>query len=266
MDKRNQPVSPPLPAAIARQLMKRLPPQTSGGLNKQMWYGYGVPPVVHRPWKPDIDRPINILPTMEREPDSDPPQFPIWINANCPPWVCPPFWSVTVDLPFAGCIPWYEVATLLDCFTVPQDRCLIIKNISYEALNAAVNDVFEIEVLVNNQTQHKTEDIYVDGAAANPAQRYALAGHFRPMPVNILADRNATVCVRTTLRGPISYAGVSPYFPGQPIISPDCQMKVMLQGWLANLREDLDGGPRPTDLGDFGMIPLEDDQSRGGFP
>ncbi len=43
-------------------------------------------------------------------------------------------------------------------------------------------------------------------------------------------------------------------------------MNVIVNGWLANLREDLDGGPRPTDLGDLDFTALEDDQSRGGYP
>lgn len=254
-------------APLARQLGTKpiaLPPVGSGGMNAAMFYGYS-PQAWYRPSKPPIDRPINLVPAAEREPESEPPQFPLWINANCPPFVCPPFWSVPVDLPFNACVPWYEVATSLGCEVIAQDRALIIRGISYEALNASLDDVFEITILVNNMPVAVIEDVYVQNTP-NPAQRYALAGHFRPMPLNIIADRNASICVKATLRGPITYAGVSPYFPGQPIVSADCQIKVLLQGYLANLREDLDGGPRPTDLGDFGGIIMQDDQSRGGFP
>jgi hypothetical protein len=241
-----------------------IPPVGSGGTNKGMWNGY-APQALWRPTKPPIDRPINILPTGERQPDSAPPQTLAWLNGNMPPWVNPPFWSVPIDLPHTVCMPWYEVDTLLGNTVVPKDRTLVIKNMSYQALNASINDVFTITLYVDGVIAATIEDIYIS-AAPNPAQRYALAGHFRPMPLNLVVDRNSTLTVRAQLRGPINLAGVSPYFAGQPILSTDCHFKVLLQGWMSNLREDLDGGPRPTDLGDFGMIPLEDDQSRGGFP
>lgn len=236
-------------------------------LHTSMWGGYnGLTAVQRRPVGPPLDRPIMIMPTAQREPESAPPQMPVWGNFNYPPWTQPPLWSVAYAQPFEGCVPQYEISVSLGCYTVPPDRSLTIREIGYEALNAAALDVFEIEVLVNQSVRLRVEDINIDAAQPNPANRYGLFGHYRPMPTNILVDRNQTVCVRGTLRGPINLAGVSPFFPGQPITTGNCHMKAVLYGWLAPLREDIDGGPRPTDLGDMGFMGLEDDQSQGAFP
>lgn len=234
-------------------------------VDKSMWSGYSDDKVVRVRTKPPIDRPIPIMPTMEREPESVPPNTPLWVNSNNPPWVTPPRWARAVSIPFNACVPWYEVSTLLGTYQVPQDYMLVIKQVSYEALNAALLDTFVIDFLSNTQNLLQLEDMFVDNTTSNPAQQYALGGHFRPIPTNCFVDRNGVLTVRGTLRGPIDIAGVSPYFPGQPITSTDCQMKVVIDAWLANLRDNSDGGPRPTDLGDFGNLLMDDDQSGGGF-
>ncbi len=249
-----------------------IPPVGDGGLNKSMWDGYNR--VERMPAKPSLDRPIYQIPTMEREPASTPPNTPLWINTNCPPWVCPPFWSQPFDRTFERCVPFYEQATLLyldgdpavSMFQVPQDYCLVIAGFSYEALNAELYDVFQFDFLVDGLTKMVHEDISIDGAQPNPANKYALAGHTRQIKTHLVIDRNHTLAIRATLRGPIDFAGLSPYFPGQPITTGNCNMKIMLQGWLANLRENLDGAPRATDLGDADGLLLDETQSKGGYP
>jgi len=246
---------------IPHHLLQRKPPN---GVRMDPGYFYGyVPSPVPRNMTLSVEMPVHQVPTGQREPDSAPPKFPMWTNTNCPPWVCPPFWSVPVNLEFSACVPQYELAVFIGSVVIPKDYYLIIKNVSYQALNAVQDDVFELEFQDSGRTLAKWEDILIDAAAVNPAQKYALAGHFRPMPTHMLVDRNHTLTVRGTLRGPINFAGVSPFFPGQPIVSPDCQMRVLVEGWLANLREDLDGGPRPTDLGDMDFVALCDDQQFG---
>jgi hypothetical protein len=251
-------------------------PDRAGGdasLTKAMWNGYNpiIPRIASRS---PIDRPINIIPTAEREPESEDPKTPVWLNTNCPPWVCPPMWSEPFDLQFARCMPFYEQAQLLyvqgdstrTALQVEQDRVLVIRRLSYEALNAVQGDVFQFEFLVDGALRFTVEDIVVDATQPNPAHRYGLAGHTRQIPVHLVVDRFHTLAIRGTLRGPLTLAGVSPYFPGQPIVSTNCYMRVFLEGWLANLRDNLDGAPRPTDLGDAGDDILADVQTRGGYP
>jgi hypothetical protein len=267
------------PRGIPLHLLPRPPlqnPDYAGGdasLTKAMWNGYN--PIIPRiATRAGIDRPINLVPTMEREPESFPPNTPVWLNTNCPPWVCPPAWSVLWDSEFERCIPFYEQAQLLyyqgdpthTTFDVPQDHVLVLRRLSYEALNAVQGDVFQFDFLVDGVTRFTVEDMVIDAAQPNPAHRYALAGHTRQIPIHLVVDRFHTLSVRAILRGPITLAGVSPYFPGQPIVSADCRMRVFPEGWLANLRDNLDGAPRPTDLGDAGDDILADVQTRGGYP
>jgi hypothetical protein len=233
-------------------------------VDRGYWQGWS--PVRQVATKPAIDRPINILPTAEREPEGVDPQTPVWVNTNCPPWICPPFWAVPVELTYDTCLPFYEQATQVFCYTVPADYFLVIRNISYEVLNAVIYDVFQFDFFVEGANRIRIEDMLIDPTSANPAHRYALAGHTRPMQTQLIVDRNQTLCVRAILRGPIDFNGVSPNAPGDPIITGNCIMRILLQGWLANLREDVDGGPRPTDLGDLDFVALEEDQSKGAYP
>jgi len=233
-------------------------------LDRGYWSGWS--PVRQVATKPGIDRPINILPTGERVPDGADPQIPVWGNTNCPPWICPPFWSQPVDLTFDVCLPFYEQAEQVGCFTVPQDYVLVIRNISYEALNAEIYDMFQLEFLVNGANRFTIEDMLIDNTSPNPAHRYALGGHTRPIQTFLPVDRNHTLCVRGILKGQTDFNGNSAHQPGDPITTGDCTLRVILQGWLANLRENIDGSPRPTDLGNMGGLSPEDTQENGGYP
>jgi hypothetical protein len=237
-------------------------------IDRTMWRGVS-PPVPLRVIPPqmpfDMDTPRQVQNVNMQSPESDDPTTPVYINTNCPPWVCPPNESSPTDITMTACVPWYEVDTLLSStFTVPLGKMLIIKSASYEALNAALNDVFQFRILVNGTPKATFEDVLADGASVNPAQSYGISGHFRPLPLGIIADRQTVVSVYGRLRGPINLAGASPYLPGLPISSGNCQMKIILNGWLAVDRMHLEGGPRPTDLGDSDMHHLEEDQSGSG--
>jgi hypothetical protein len=123
--------------------------------------------------------------------------------------------------------------------------------------------VFEFSITVNGKLVARFEDIAIDVAQPNPAHKFGLSGHTRMLPCWFIADRHTSINVHARLRGPINLAGVSPYFPGQPIATGNCLMAITLNGWLANLRENKDGGPRPTDLGDMGFLALDEDQGGG---
>jgi hypothetical protein len=235
-------------------------------IDRQMW-NFAQPEPERRYAKgspadlPPADQSYGVVPTMMQSPTSQDPTTPVYINTNCPPWVCPPAWSVPADIVMQKCIPWYEVSTLLDFpFTVPAGRIFIIKACSYEALNAAVLDTFQFTIQVGGAPVAQFEDNFADGTIGNPAQMYALSGHTRTLPLGIIADRRTIVSAFGRLRGPINFAGASPYLPGTPITSGNCMMKIILNGWLANDRTQWAGAPRPTDLGDADFVHLEDDQ------
>ncbi len=243
--------------------MRPVPPVGDGGTDAGYWYGHNPPAERRSQGLVDINPPVYPLPVMAQIPRSDGPQDPVWFNTNCPPWVCPPYWSEPIDQELTACIPWYEVDTLMGTIAVPGDRFYVIRQVSYEALNAAQDDVFEFSILVNNKLVARWEDIAIDVAQPNPANKFGLSGHTRPLPLWFIADRSQHISVFARLRGAINLAGVSPNFPGQPIITGNCHMSIALQGWLANLRENRDGGPRPTDLGNMGNLAVFDDQGGG---
>jgi hypothetical protein len=226
------------------------------------WWGHVPPPDRHRNVV-NNDRPINVTPLNTSIPDSSGAQIPIWANTNCPPWNCPPYWSHALDIPVDGCVPWYLVPTLLGTITVPHDYFYVIKSVSYEVLGAVQGDAFRVHITANSMLATSFEDMVADAAQVNPALRYGLNGYTRPLPVNIIADRDTVIAVNAELQGPLNLAGVSPRFPGEPITTGNCLIRVVLNGWAAPLREQVDGGSRPTDLGNFGNLPLFDDQ--GGY-
>lgn len=242
----------------------RLVPTGRHGVKMDEGYFWGhVPPPVRRNNVVNNERPINTTPLNDTIPHSADPHIPIWVNANYPPWTNPTWWSVPLNLEFDGCIPWYLVPTFLTKFTVPHTYMAVIKGISYEALNADQNDVFTIRVWVGGELAAEFEDINADSTQSNPALRYGINGFTREMPVNIIADYDSEIVIEATLNGPLDLAGNSPYFPGQPITTGDCLVRVILNGWMANVREQVEGGSRPTDLGNLGNLPLLDDQ--GGY-
>jgi len=253
-----------LSEAIIRQKVQPTRVVSPDAVDRGYWQG-STPSVPRHMRMPYADDRIPIVPTAEREPESDDPQTPGWVNTNCPPWVCPPFWSASIDLRQEACLPFYEQTQLIGCYEVPQDYVLVVRNISYEALNAAQGDVFRFEFYIDSSFVMAIEDKVVDATAPNPAHKYALGGNTRMLQTHLVVDRNRTLCVRGILNGVVNFEGVSVHAPGDPIITGDCTFNVYMQGFLANLRENIDGGPRPTDLGDGDGEFLELTQEYGGY-
>lgn len=227
-------------------------------VDKGYWNG-PAPVPVRKHMSVNNDRPILPISTGQKEPESTDPQQSVWFNTNCPPWVCPSYWSFPLDMPVVNCIPMYGVATDVGTVQVPDTWLYIIKGISYEALNGVQGDVFTFRMTVNGATVAEWEDIVADAAQPNPAYKFGIAGHPRPLPVHINCPQSAVIRVTSTLVGPLTLAGTSPRFSGEPIISADCHVKVLLNGWAMPARENIRSGARPTDLGDFGNLPLMDD-------
>lgn len=257
-----------IPAAVVRQLQaaqaKTLPLGQKGvRVEEGYWMGPGADAVPVN-MTMNNDRPIIIDPTDESIPNSDGlPKIPVALNLNYPPWNNPTYRSLPLSPSMEGCIPWYEIPTQLPTVQVPHGYFFVIKGISYVALNGVQDDVIDFQLLVSGALAAHWEDAIADAAQASPANRYALAGTAHDMPLNIIADHDTVITVLATLRGPLNLAGVDPNFPGQPITTGNCLVRVILNGWAVPMREQTDSGSRPTDLGDFGNLPLTDDQ--GGY-
>jgi len=228
------------------------------------WHGR-PPPIPKRETARSFDAPIPIVPTNRKEPISEPPNRQVAFNVNCPPWNCPPFWSVPFDVDACACIPLALKDEVIFRFRVPQDRMLIIKGISYEIHNIAQYESFSLKFVDDGRTRFNVEDMLIDPTSANPAHRYAFAGHTRQMPVRMFVDHNHMLVVTASFLGNLDFAGNSDLTEGD-ILDVNPEICINIHGWLANVRDSRDGGPRPTDLGNLLHIPLEQDWLRGGYP
>jgi len=256
-----------IPAAIVRTLQSRqartLPLGKRGvRVEDGYWMGPGAD-ATRVNMTMNNDRPIVIEPLGESIPDSIEGKIPVCLNINYPPWNNPSFRSIPLASNLTGCVPWYQVPTVLTTVQVPLGYFFVIKGISYIAYNGVQDDVIDFVMTVNGVQAARWEDALADAAQVNPADRCALAGTTHEMPLNVIADRNSVIAIQATLRGPLTLAGVDLTFPGQPILTGNCLISVILNGWAVPMREQTDGGSRPTDLGDFGNLPLIEDQ--GGF-
>lgn len=253
-----------LPASVIRMLTSRrpmpLPPEPSG---PDIFWGDGV---THTHERRGIIRPMDELPRVYASADEIPPPVdeqdnlgntPISLNTGCPPWLCPPMWSVALDFPAVACIPWYMVKTLLGTLNIPKGYLLAIKSVSYEAANAVQGDVVGFEVFVNGEQRAQWEDMVVDAAQPNPAHKFGLCGHIREMPLHIVVPVDSTVTVAATLMGAIDFNGVSPNWPGQPILTADCHVRMIFNGWYFPAMDNVQGGIRQASMGDMGNRMLD---------
>ena len=177
---------------------------------------------------------------------------PVLLNSACPPWLCPPLFSVALDFPTTKCIPWYVVKTLMGDLDIPKGYLLALKSVSYEAANASQDDVVQFEILANGQPVAQWEDMVVDAAQPNPAHRFALCGHIRELPLHIVVAPNSKVSVVATLLGAVDFAGNSAAWPGQPITTGDCHVKMLFNGWFFPAMSNVQGSPRQGFIGDAG--------------
>ena len=222
------------------------------------------PPVPRIGDMPTMDVPIPIVPTNRKIPPSAPSKHQVVVNANEPPWNKPPFWAIPYDVVQCACIPFALKEAAVFNFKVPDDRMLIISHLSYEIHNIDQYQSFSIRVMDSGMTRLSIEDMLIDPLSANPAHRYAFAGHTRPMPVHTFVDHNHVLTITATFLGTLDFAGNSDQ-QQDAILTPNPEICVNVIGWLANVRDSRDGAPRPTDLGDLLNIPLRDDWTYGGY-
>jgi hypothetical protein len=243
----------PLPPYLVAMMARQAPPPAA----RSIWDGPGADqtPVRRGTIRP-MDRNVTAFSAAEEIPgpvdeyDVDGSK-PILLNTVCPPWHCPPLWSVAIDFPATECIPWYMVKTLMGTLNVPKGYLLVIKGVSYEAANAVQDDVVSFEVAVNGEPRATWEDVVADAVQPNPVHRMALSGHIRELPLHIVVPVNSTVTVSATLMGAIDFNGVSLNWPGQPILTPDCHVKMLFNGWYFPAMNNIQGAPRQAFNGDM---------------
>jgi hypothetical protein len=214
-------------------------------VDTSMWHFWTDAPRIPRerfesqprpPREPETENP----PANRLPPKGEPPHWPAFVQRVCPPWQCPNVWSEPFDEIGSVCIPWYEVDTTVFHYKVPHTRFLIITGVSYELPQAGVadGDIFEVSLLRGTQVVARWEEYVVNNAAANPAERYLFAGHTRPYRVNVgRFDHDEDIVVRVRLRGSFPFSRT-------PADVANLECKILLEGYLASLRDTRDGGPK----------------------
>lgn len=218
------------------------------------WRGPGVPEPEPRGGVKPVDDYLYRIPTAE-EVDGDDPQMPLWLTGSCPPWNCPPFWSKPIHSNFEACVATYEDEVTIGRLPVGEMDMAIIRSISYHLEGLQQYELFEIKLYRQGTPRVVVEDMLIDPTTVNPSQRYAFAGDVRPLPVRDLVDRGRTLRITAKIRGLVDLAGNSNKSPGDPIAQ--CNVRVTVNGWTAPIRRNVDGGPRPVDLGNMGFVPME---------
>jgi hypothetical protein len=213
-------------------------------LDRAMWYFWSK--VLQRDL-PEIDQiPYPQTPGNEMEPESIAPKARLTVATRLPQWINPNFWANNYSDIGETCLLFYKTWYTVYTHDVPDTRIVLIDRVSYEIPNLPINEVFEVQILRNGMELVRWEDMKVSVASANPAEQYALGGHFLPIPTWCRFDQSDRVVVNIQVLGPEAPAGTFPRLPTDPL---NCYGKVVVQGHQATMLNRSSGVPRPADPG-----------------
>lgn len=238
--------------------MQPIPPARNDDIDLTWWRG-SVPEPVRRGDYRELDNQHYRFVTNQEEPEGEDPQTPVWVVGNCPPWNCPGYRSQPFDERFDTCLREWEVDTPLGGIPVEEDQMLVLKSISYHVISGlAQYDLFEIAMYESGVQRFRIEDMIIDPTTNNPSNRYVFAGDNKPLEVWQRIDRNSRMNFTVKARGLVDFDGNSNHNPGEPL-DPNAFIRLQVSGWRTPLRRNVDGGPRPTDLGDMENLEMYDD-------
>lgn len=226
-------------------------------ITRGYWFDPGVEPERRGAWRPVDDYQAQ-MPTNELAPASVEPQTSVHVTGVKPPWNEPPYWSVPFEqILVSDCVPTYEEWYRVGSFTVPDMHVAMLEQMSFEVLTGLVQyELFEFSVRGSGTEVMRIEDMIIDPLVGDPNHRYVFASDVSPMPVRHFFDRGRVITVMVRVRGLVDLAGVSNRLPGDPIL-PNANFRVLMRGYYAPFRKDVDGGPRQQDLGNMGFYDLD---------
>ncbi len=217
--------------------------------DRQMWGG--ASDVTDRPRQEIVpwSEHAPLLNSEQKMPANDVVEYQLIVNSRLPQFSVPNFWSEPFHPSDSVCTPYYETFYYPYRFRVPADRMVMINSVSYEFANAIADfEQFTVGILRENEVMAEWTDMKVPGST-NPAEQYAFAGHYRPIPVYCRVDHDQTIVVRVKVKGAYPYTHLDTDVLG------GC-FTVCLNGWMASLMDNRDGGARPVDMGDFNDMAL----------
>lgn len=252
----------------AAREMRPVTPPDNYDVDLQMWRGWVEPPEQitgkRGGWREPDDQLFKI-PTQEMEEPGDDPKHQIWVTGNCPPWNCPGFWSYPIEQTFTICLREWEVDTLVGTIAAPEMGMLVIKSLSYDFISGLKQyELFDVVLRESGAERLRVEDMIIDPTKANPSHKYVFAGDSQPLDVWQRIDRNHKALFQVRARGVTDFSGTSTHAPGDPI-EPSAWFRLTVAGWVTPLRNNNDGAPRATDLGNMENLMLDPDRYLEGF-
>lgn len=225
-------------------------PSKEMDVDAQMWTGYTPTPPVEEVVEDlnDLEEPWNAprpqIPTFRPPPKGAPPYYPSFVQFECPPWQCPNVWASPLEKVGEVCVPWCATDVAVLQVPIEKTRLAILLGVSYEIEQAAVNDgdLFTIRVLRNGQEYARWQDMVIDNAATDPANRYLFGGHLNPIPVTLRIDHDEHLTITFRYDGPIN----APCTPADPF---NGDVKIVTEGFLNLLRDTRQGAPKFTTSG-----------------
>lgn len=247
-------------AALNAPPMLPVDPGRNEDVHTQMWSGPGAEfPRRGGGYTPPDDQ-LFLVGSNEHGPESVDGQVPLWVTASCPGWNCPSFWSKPFSETYQICLPTWETEFTLGILTAGEMDMRIIKSVSYHIESGLSQyDLFEMKMYESGMLRATWEDMIIDPTTADPSHQYVFAGHTKPLELWQRIDRNRKARFTVKARGLVDLAGVSNHAPGDPIVPDACNFTLVVNGWVAPIRQNNDGAPRVGDLGNQLFVDMDPD-------
>lgn len=225
---------------VAAAAPRVLPPSEAAAqrlANNQLWQGDVATP----------DRPMDLLTYQHapqvgggtKLPSAPYDEYQVFLPARTPEL---PFWSEPCDMRSCFCFYYFSRSQLVLTTTIPADRQLTLRGISYSATGIPAGHAIDVRVSRSGATLTSWRDMMAT-PGGDPANQFTFSGHLNPMPLNAIIDHDQTLTVDVTLLGP-------PPFNLPPTYPTTAEVCVLLRGWMSRLNDTRAGAPRPFDLGD----------------
>lgn len=224
-------------------------------LDTYYWTSPGVEPP-RMPVHPRVDDQLLVIPTNQMEEVGENPQNHMWVTGTRPMWNDPRYWSYPLEERYTVCVPTWEEEYNFGTLDVPENTMAIIDSVSYHVTSGLAQfDLFEMAAYTPAR-EGLWEDMIIDPLTPDPSHRYAFAGDVTPLPLSIRGDRNHKIRFTVKARGVVNLAGNSTHNPGDPLI-PNAHFRLLVHGYYAPLRHNVDGAPRMGDTGNMGHIHMD---------
>lgn len=242
---------------VAKPMVPANVDRRSEDVDRQYWRGW-VPDIPRQGhYQPEDDQ-LLMIPTNQMEEVGAPPQNRAWAVGSCPPWNCPSNWAQPFEYRFERCVPTWEEDYFMGSVLAPDMSMVVVKSVSYEVISGlAQYDLFEF-TLKDPTLKAQWEDMIIDPFVSSTDHKYVFASDVEPLPLEYHLDRAKRASFFVKARGVVDMAGNSNHFPGE-VLNPNANIRLSVQGWLAPLRRNVDGAPRPVDLGNMEFANLDEE-------